>query len=347
MSEGQQQLRDRLTRLARQAPLPADTAARAAARSTRRRRWGAARVAAVTVTATAVVLALVPGRAADPLPVAAPTAPAPAELVAEAAGPTLYDVPTRGSLAGDAAFVEGVRAIEWSSPPNAAMGVLSPPADTRRVLFAGDVPGGHRWALVMGRMGEAYRTAWFAGRTGARPGQLALKLTPGDATPGEPITLQDAGAPTGPLVVVGLPGDRVEYSPGQDRDAAGRLVRTYTELPVVDGVALGEVTTPLVEHAAIAIAYRAGEIVAAGTPRALNTPLRGVPRDADPGREYWLRLRACLTPLGFRVTMAPSGTDLSWTGGPVRAPDGGELSSAERAENTAVFDRCAEQVRQG
>jgi hypothetical protein len=295
------------------------------------------------VTAAAVVLAVVPHRADVP-PAAAPP---PAVAVADTAdpGPSLYDVPTRGSLAGDADFLAGVRAIDWASPPNAALGVLSPPADTRRVLFAGDVPGGHRWALVMGRVGDQLRTAWFAGRAGARPGQLTLWLSPGDAAPGEPITLQDAGAPTGPLVVVGLPGDRVEYSPGQDRGADGGLVRHYSPLPVVDGVALGEVTTPVVAHAGVAIAYRDGRIVGAGSPRTLNAPLRGVPLHADPDTAYWLRLRDCLTPQGFRVTLAPSGRDLSWTGGPVSAPAGGGLTSAEEAENTAAFDRCAEAVR--
>ena len=342
MPHVQQDLRDRLTRLARHAPRPADTAGRAVALSTRRSRRHAAGAAVAAAAVAGAVLVTVPGR-----PPADPGPPAPSPTVAQAAGPSLYDLPTRGSLAGDAAFVAGVAAIEWASPPNAALGVLSPPADTRRVLFAGDVPGGHRWALVMGRVGDRFRTAWFAGRAGAPPERLTLWLGTGDAAPDVPITLQDAGAPTGPLVVVGLPGDRVEYSSGQDRDAAGRLVRSYAQLPVVDGVALGEVATPLVDHAGVAIAYRDEQIVAAGAPRTLNAPLRGVPLHPDRDAAYWLRLRDCLEPQGFRVTLAPSGLDLSWTGGPVSAPDGGALSSAEAAENTAAFDRCAEDVRQG
>jgi len=72
-----------------------------------------------------------------------------------------------------------------------------------------------------------------------------------------------------------------------------------------------------------------------------------VPLHPDPDAAYWLRLRDCLTPQGFRVTLAPSGRDLSWTGGPVTGPAGSELSSAERAQNAAVFDRCAEDVRRG
>ena len=339
MTDVQQDVQDRLARLAGSAPRAADTAGRALALTGRRRRRQASAALAVAV----VVLAAVAGRPAEPprgTPVQVVT-----EVVAADPRPSLYDVPTRGSLAGDAAFVAGVAAIDWAGPANAALSELSPPASTRRVLFAGDVPGGHRWALVMGRIGDRYRTAWFAGRTGAPPGQLALWLGIDDAAPDVPLTLQDAGAPTGPLVVVGMPGDRVEYSPGQDRGADGRLARSYTELPVVDGVSLGEVTTPLVDHAAVAIAYREDRVVAAGTPRAINTPLRGIAQHADPGPEYWLRLRDCLTPLGFRVVLAPSGLDLSWTGGPVDAPDGGALSSAEQAENAAVFDRCAEDVR--
>ncbi|MCZ2829268.1 hypothetical protein O2W14_10535 [Modestobacter sp. VKM Ac-2986] len=342
MTDVEQDLQDRLTRLARHAPSRGDTAAHVLALRSRRRRGRAAQVAGAATVALAVVLAVVPGRPAHPPPPVVTT-----EVVTGYTGPSLYDVPTRGSLAGDAAFVAGVQAIEWASPPNAALGVLSPPADTRRVLFAGDVPGGHRWALVMGRVGDELRTAWFAGRTGSPPGRLTLWLGTGEARPDVPIALQDAGAATGPLVVVGMPGDRVEYSPGQDRDAAGRLVRSYAELPVVDGVSLGEVSTPLVESAAIAIAYRDGRVVAAGAPRTLHMPLRGVPLHPDPDAAYWLRLRDCLTPQGFRVTVAPSGRDLSWTGGPVTGPDGSELSSAERAQNAAVFDRCAEDVRQG
>src|SRR4051794_18266634 len=68
--------------------------------------------------------------------------------------PSLYEAPTRGSLAADKAWVDGVAALDWGAdqagpegnPVNIAVG-------DRHVVFAGDVPGG-RTALVLGESGR-------------------------------------------------------------------------------------------------------------------------------------------------------------------------------------------------
>ena len=78
----------------------------------------------------------------------------------------LYDVPTRGSLADDRAWVAGVRALDW--PP--ADGEVPSTAD-RRVVFAGEVPGG-RVALVLGRLARGTARLWLVGPEGAAPGEM-------------------------------------------------------------------------------------------------------------------------------------------------------------------------------
>ncbi len=95
----------------------------------------------------------------------------------------VYEVPTRGSLAEDEAFVEGVRSIEWSAPMGWEGAWLQTEEADRRVLFAGEVPGGQRWALVMGRAGFQLLYAWFigAGRRIGRDAPAGRATRPGRA----------------------------------------------------------------------------------------------------------------------------------------------------------------------
>ncbi|WP_448616694.1 hypothetical protein [Modestobacter sp. URMC 112] len=339
-------LREGLRRLADHAPPPRgpDTADRAVAHDrAQRRRWAAWTAAVLAVGAVlAAVPAAVSGLPADPADVAADGAPA---------DRSLYDVPTRGSLAGDEEFLAGLRTLEWggpSGPPDAGASELRlrPPEDTRRVLFAGDVPGGSRWALVMGRVEDQLVHAWFTGPAGAAAQELSLTGDPVRTDDGRPITLMDARSATGPLVVVARPGLGAEYSPSLDRDASGRLRRAYVELPVVDGVPLGEVAAPVADGSGRVRLLRDGRD---GTAEALVvlTTLEDVsaPRQIGPGDpRFWVRLRDCLAPLGFEVTLDPGGNGLSVSGGPALAPDVGPLSSAEQAENDAARDRCLAQV---
>jgi hypothetical protein len=170
----------------------------------------------------------------------------PATAVAEAPDvrdlPAPGDGPTRGSLAGDAEFVEAVRQLSWSDP--GARAAAPPPAGSQ-VLFAGDVPGG-RWALVSRRLtvppplvddDELERElgtgsvalAWFAGPPGAAPDQLRLETAPVVVDPGLPAALWDPA--TGTLAVVAP-------SPAVTARVVDGNGTPLAELPLDDGLAV-------------------------------------------------------------------------------------------------------------
>jgi RNA polymerase sigma-70 factor (sigma-E family) len=239
-----QDVRDALHRLAARAAPPrgADTADAAIALSRRQRRtraaWaGGAVLLAVLAGAVPAVLpdaGPVPGRVAtdpDPTPQAAPA---------------LSDLPTRGSLAGDDGFVAGVAALEWSAPLGLNGAGLTPPAGTRQVLFAGDLPGGRRWALVVGSDEGQGVAAWFGGPAGAAPAELTALAPPERFTRGAIASLLDTTGPAPVLVVVAEPGDRVRWSPGTVRLPDGSTGHAWTDLTGSDGVLVAEVAAPSV-----------------------------------------------------------------------------------------------------
>lgn len=162
----------------------------------------------------------------------------------------LYGMPTRGDLAGDADFVAGVDSIEWSADVGVNGTTLRPTADERRVLFAGEVPGDERWALVMAEVGPQLIAAWFTGPAGAAGEDLTLAREPERASADVPLALVDARRAEGALVVITMPGDDVEYSPAVERDSTGALMRIWEKLPPIDGVAVGQVTAPVLPLAA-------------------------------------------------------------------------------------------------
>ena len=145
-------VRARLTELAARASRTdgADTLDRALAADRQQRlrglRWAAA-AAAVLVLGGAATLA----RPADVDPA---SQVAPASSRPGPAPPAIYTDPPRGSLADDPAFLAAVAALPWSPPPSGS-GFARPfdPA-TRRVVYAADVPGGQRWAVVMASYGR-------------------------------------------------------------------------------------------------------------------------------------------------------------------------------------------------
>jgi hypothetical protein len=303
------------------------------------------------VGSAAAVLAIVGVLATVPSTVAG-LAPAPVVRPEPAAGPrgdaSPYDLPVRGSLAGDEEFLTGMRAVDWGDPADRGSGPL-PPGDTRRVVYAADVASGQRWALVLGWAGGQLVHAWFTGPAGASPDRLELAGRPAP-TGTQPLALLDAA--TGMLVVVGRPGDGATYSPSLDRDDTGRLERTFTAVPVVDGVPAGEVPVPVAPGSARVRMVpgsgggSTGDVVLPSVVDEPPSPALG--SDADRGDpRYWLRLRDCLVPQGFEVVLDPAGTGLEWSGGPALAPDVGQLSSAEQARNTAAFDRCVVQAGRG
>ncbi len=234
------ELRARLTALAdATAPPPrADLAAvvehRHRARRRTQLRLGA--VGAVVVAAVAVGSVLVPdGPSAEPATAVA-VAPDVSDL------PASDDGPTRGSLAGDAEFLEAVRQLSWSDPGAAA---ADPAPAGSRVLFAGDVASG-RWALVVRPLtvppplvddDELERElgtgsvalAWFAGPRGAAPEELRLERAPVVTGPGLPVALWDRA--TGTLAVVAT--DPAATARLLDGDGA-----PLAELPLPDGLAV-------------------------------------------------------------------------------------------------------------
>jgi hypothetical protein len=235
------ELRGRLHALAdASAPSPRSDLAAVVERRHRARRRTQLRAGAAAVAVGAAVAAgqvLVPdGPVAEPATAIA-EAPATGALT-PADG---YGGPTRGSLAGDAEFVEAVRQLSWSDPG----AVAAEPAAGSQVVFAGDVPGG-RWALVARTLTAppplvdddelerelgvgAVALVWFTGPPGAAPERMRLRVAPVVAEPGSPVALWDTT--TGTLAVV-------SPSPA----VAARVVdgngTPLAELPLVDGLAV-------------------------------------------------------------------------------------------------------------
>jgi DNA-directed RNA polymerase specialized sigma24 family protein len=217
----------------------------------RRRRWLAAVAAgcgAVLVAVVALAGSWSPGEGAvaERTETSRPTATTSAPTV------DVTDLPPRGSLAGDADFLAGLLELSWTEAEQLYYPTeVTTAPETRRVLFAGDVPGG-RWALLVGRpelvdpaavppdqprpVLDDLFMAWFAGPPGAAPEEMELISYPYGLAPGYLPSLHDPR--TGTLVVVAAPGDTVEVSPGVDIDAAGEDSRTWTPVEMEDGVAV-------------------------------------------------------------------------------------------------------------
>jgi hypothetical protein len=214
-------------------PPPADLAGRTRERYRAQRRG---RIAMATGALVAVlVVAGVPSFASTVLDgrgeTAAPTTGSdPGRL------PSLADLPTRGSLSNDMAWVEAARLLPWSW--TATPGTTpEAPVDTRRVAFAGDVPGA-RVALVVGGI-EQPAAAWFVGPVGAAPDQMALAAAPSDTIDQQPLALLDVPDPalqSRTLVVVAWPGEKASLVTGRSVDAAGKTSEQRRPVPMSLGV---------------------------------------------------------------------------------------------------------------
>ena len=340
----------RLRQLASRAPAAdaSTTTERVRAVDRRRRqrgtRWVAA-AAAVVVLGGGAVLA----RPAD-APAVAETVPAVAETVpvaeavpATAPPPAMYEQPPRGSLADDAGLLAQAAALPWSKVLDPGSGIMGPAEpDTHRVVYAADVPGGHRWVVVMARWQDRWAVNWFAGPSGADPAQLTEAYAPVPWSEFAPLAVMDASGELAPLLVLGEPGTSAGYSPSRDRAPDGQLVRDFEPLPEVDGVLLGRVPTP--------VTWDAGELhevrgqtrgrvlevlVTGGAPwSSWYTGIDRLPDDAVLG--------TCLTALGLPVDDGPGQHDLSWT-------DIGrdDLASVEAAARDEAVATCHAQATGG
>lgn len=223
---------------------PADELRREAARA--RRRWWLAALAACCAVAVLTAAVVVSGRGAAPpeRPEASQSPPAPRTV-------DVADQPTRGSLADDTAFLTGLLERPWIDDPTAQFPVDVPTTpESRRVLFAGDVPGG-RWALLVGEaapfesdpenpravvVSDELQMAWFVGPPGASPEEMTLGSYPYGITPGMVPGRLDPR--TGTLVVVAAPGDTIEVSQRVDIDAEGQDSRSWATVETDDGIAV-------------------------------------------------------------------------------------------------------------
>ncbi|MGY1804121.1 hypothetical protein ACI78T_12670 [Blastococcus sp. SYSU D00922] len=301
------ELPERLARLANGRPLPPtalETIAAAvddAARSRRRRRL---RVAAAAVAA-GLLLAL------TPLLPRGPENP-----------PTVFGGPTSGSLAEDGRFLRGIRGATWPEAPS-----------DRRVVFAGDVPGG-RWALVAagGTPSSPAAVAWFTGPAGADADGMVLRSVRTAPEPALPVSLTDPA--TGALVVVGLPGDRIEVSERPVVAADGSLTREYHGVPSSAGVAVtGLPPTPYTGMSALRVRVVRDEralpllpptvLDAPGDPR-VQVPLTSL-RPGAPSAVQDVAVQSRLRSVLGQLGLAPEDTPVTalWSGdlpGPEDSP---------------------------
>lgn len=265
------ELRDRLQGLAEQAGHPsadgpglARRIAQGSADRRRRRRNMLVGVGCVVLLGIAVPRLLDSGQPAA-VPASGPvSAPASTTVGGASTAPQVVDIfgqPTRGSLAGDRTFVDGVRALSWipEPPPPVEEGVsyyvADPALETRSVVFAGEVSG-ERWALVVGWASvvppdaagvppeevppDQPVAAWFAGPADAGAGEMTLRSGPNGFGPDWPLAVTDPR--TGAVVVVAAPGDVVEVSARPEIGADGRTKREWQEVETVDGIAITRVS---------------------------------------------------------------------------------------------------------
>lgn len=222
------------------APAPRDLAERTRSRHRRYRRRQAG--AAGAVLAAALVFGGVPVLRGV-LPETAPSGDAAAPS-SSAPLPSLYDLPTRGSLAGDEEWLAAVAALPWTAVQLADPDT-DPPVDSHRVVYAADVVGA-RVALVMGEERAVLSAAWFTGPAGAEPAEMTQVLTSQRTFPDQPLTLLDAADPTGPatLTVVSRPGDEAEYVQGLLVAADGEATEDVVDLALTEGTGTARVARP-------------------------------------------------------------------------------------------------------
>ncbi|MBA3367121.1 MAG: hypothetical protein H0T99_00320 [Geodermatophilaceae bacterium] len=197
----------------------------------------------------------------------------PAPIPESTAEPTpsvgIFDGPARGSLAGDADFLEAIRELPWEilEPIPSTSSQPAPPRESRRVVFAGDVPEG-RWALVVADYSgplvteeptepadstsgssvppggetpdpsERTRTplsaVWYAG--GAQATADQMELVRGSVISSDlPESIYDPT--TGALVVVAAPGDLIEVSQRPRLGSDGTVSRAFADVASDAGVA--------------------------------------------------------------------------------------------------------------
>ncbi len=337
-------------------PAPGDLAERVRQRARAQRRTrlalAAAGVAAALVFVGVPVVAstlLADGGTAAP---ARRTSPPP---------PPLDELPTRGSLAGDAEWLGAVAALPWQVPdvpPGTAL--PAPTLTDRRVVYAGDTPAG-RVALVLGREGSILWHVWFTGPAGAEPAEMSPATLAGPTADQGRLALLDAAGPDADeatLVLVAHPGDSATWTAPPVVAADGSESTGTRDLPMEDGVAVTELARPVSWATAIDVHHDGRLLVSVFPEQTLRVAGEEFPtaRPADPrglaGRldATWLGLstRTLLDSYGLTAAEAdptllaagpldPEWSPRAWLVG-VTFPSGatGIQLEAEAAEGTGM-----------
>jgi hypothetical protein len=210
-------LREALTGEAAKATTPDDPWPRFAARETRHRRMRWVRRSAV-----AGFLVVVVGIQSNVVPL-----PGWVPGVAVASAPSRLSAgPSRGSLAGDVAWQDGLRRqVKDMQDPEGLWRVGDRSAI--RVVYAGDVPG-LRLALVLVPLHlgviKDWTLVWYEGPTGAAPDRMEWSSNTNADTPAATL-LYGSVDRGGAAVVIGPPGASVTVSGGATYSAAGTVDR--------------------------------------------------------------------------------------------------------------------------
>ncbi|MCO7219144.1 hypothetical protein [Klenkia sp. PcliD-1-E] len=301
------------------------------AQDRRRLRW--AGVAAAIAVVVAVVPALVDRSGSG-------------DATAVASGGTaevasLFDAPTRGSLADDPEAVATALGASWETGI-AGIGagqILDPLTENRHVAFVGEVRGGQVWALVMGRTSGQLAYAWFVDTEPTDGLALQLAGVPTRTTAAAPVGLLDVAGGSGYLVVVARPGDQVRYSPAVTSlftpDTSG-----FEDLPSTDGVVQTGVELPpsgVQAAPGISAVGEEGEVPArwvdsfdSSGPFGPSGWTRVESSDLPSDPSYGPLIQRCMVEAGWGVSVSVNGS-LSFDG----------LLTADSAESfRADLDRC-------
>ncbi len=118
------------------------------------------------------------------------------------------------------------------------------------------------------------------------------------------MSLIDPNGSQATLVVVGLPGDEVSFSPDGS---------SWDDVPTDDGVAIGRVPAPdVVADAEVRSSRDGGDVVHRSSPsfvqsNGFTVPPGDLPADDPDGTRYGVRMRECLLTNGWVVTAAAGG----------------------------------------
>ncbi|MFI6333113.1 hypothetical protein ACIBBG_33075 [Micromonospora chersina] len=249
-------LRDSLTSAADALTTPDDPWPHFSRRETARRR-----VRRVRGTVFAGVLAAAVGVQTNvvPLPSWTPS------IAVAAPWAGLADAPTRGSLAGDRVWLDGLRGhIKGLRDSEGLWEVAG--RDRIRVLYAGDIPG-HRLAiaLVPLRLGVFmdWTVMFYKGPVGAAPAEM---VEDGNTDARSPVVFWAQGDATngGAAVVVGPPGSAVTINKGFTYSPQGVIDYQPTTASGANGVAVAQLPPSPVDPGTSAQVTNNGKVIFEG-----------------------------------------------------------------------------------